>query len=149
MRLVAAALASIFLVACSGQNTSLNRLQFSGASEPFPEHYQVEAARFVQARGAEISTIQVSAPAETLGASAFGPKRWYSCIRGLPAPPPAKTMPTVEQFVSGWLGEQPLHYDVIMIFSAGKPRPSVHDGLDSPLCQGVTFSPLTATPPLI
>jgi hypothetical protein len=48
-------IAAGMIAGCSGQNTSLNRLQFSTEVIPFPEHYQAEAARVVARSGLEIA----------------------------------------------------------------------------------------------
>lgn len=133
---------------CSGQNMSFNRLQFSAETVPFPDHYQAEAARVVAKRGGDLPNTQVSYPREVLGASAFGPRRWYSCIRGLPGPTPvAGRLLNVEDTIGIWTGHHTRVFDIVLFYSS-EGRASVQSGFDSPLCRDAAFEAITAEPPL-
>jgi hypothetical protein len=144
MRAVLVGLALTILSGCSAQNTTINRLQFSEATMAFPGNYQAEAARVALSRGGNIDTAQVSRPQETLGASVFGPKRWYSCVSGLPAPNRRPDrLPKIEDAISGWVSAPTGRYDTILFFSRSDHRASVRSGFDSPLCRDVEFGPIT------
>lgn len=146
MRLLMFALSFCVLAGCSPQNTSLNRLQFSGDMLPFPENYQGEAAQVAIAAGADPEAVFVSYPKDTLGVSAFGPKRWYSCVRGLPPPVPADRLPNIEEALGTWLGSSPRIFDTVLVFS-GANRPTVSSRFDSPLCRDAAFRRIVAEMP--
>jgi hypothetical protein len=74
------------LAACTAPNTSFSRLQLSGDTTPFLEHYQTEAARVVINCGSNPETALASYPKQTLGESVLGPQRWCACVLGLPTP---------------------------------------------------------------
>lgn len=138
------------LLGCSNHNVSPHTLQFSGENVAFPENYQVEAARIVRDRKADPEFARVSEPQPTLGDTAFSPKRWYVCVRGIPAPKPNSTRPPpVSEVVENWItSRQPSGvYDVLLIFS-GRERPSAREGYDSPLCRDQNFLPITVEPPV-
>jgi hypothetical protein len=148
MRAVLVGLALTVLAGCTAQNTSLNRLQFSGDVTAFPEHYQAEAARAVINRGGDLKTAQVSYPQKTLGESVFSPQRWYSCVRGLPAPTRRPDrLPNIEEAIGGWFGPPARVFDTILFFSSSDRMPSVRSGFDSPLCRDAEFWPITAAQP--
>lgn len=148
MRAVLVGLALTVLAGCTAQNTSFNRLQFSGDVTPFPEHYQAEAARAVINAGGTVRTAQVSYPQKTLGESVFSPQRWYSCVRGLPAPKiRAGRLPKVEKAIAGWLGSPAGTFDTVLFFSGNGRMPSVRSGLDSPLCADAEFGPIIVAAP--
>ena len=140
---------AVILAGCSGHNLSPHTLQFSGDTLPVPANYEREAARIVRDRGAEPATVRVSEPQTTLGVTAFSPKRWYVCVKGIPAPQgkPQGPLP-IDETVGGWLtpGSDDASYDVLLIFS-GAPTPSVREGYDSPLCRNLNYHAITASPP--
>ena len=149
MRAVLVGLALTVLAGCTAQNTSLNRLQFSGDVTPFPEHYQAEAARAVINAGGNVRTAQVSYPQQTLGASVFSPQRWYSCVRGLPAPTRRPDrLPNIEEAIGGLFGPPLGAFDTVLFFSSNDRMPSVRSGFDSPLCVDAKFGPITAAAPM-
>jgi hypothetical protein len=138
------------LLGCSNHNVSPHTLQFSGDTVAYPEKYQAEAARIVRDRKADPGFARISEPQLTLGETAFSPKRWYVCVRGISAPKPKSNRPPpAAEIVERWItSRQPARiYDVLMIFS-GRERPSVREGFDSPLCRDQTYVPITAEPPL-
>lgn len=147
--LVACSSAAI-LLGCSNHNVSPHTIQFASDTVSYPENYQVEAARIVRDRKADPEFARVSEPQPTLGETAFSPKRWYVCVRGIPAPKPkSSSLPPVAEIVESWVTARPAGgvYDVLLVFS-GRDRPSVREGFDSPLCQNQTYAPVSAEPPL-
>ncbi len=76
-------IAGVRTLRCTNTNTSINNLQFSGETQPFPTNYRDQAARAVLGLPATtVGTLQVSYPQTILGQNVFDPKRWYVCIRG-------------------------------------------------------------------
>jgi hypothetical protein len=143
-----------FLMACSGPNTGLNTLQLSGEALPFPENYQVEAARIVRDRGGDIAVARVSRPQQTVGLGVMTPKLWYVCISGLPEPKAdvdvqSDRLPPLMDLVDDLVYRRAAstRYEIVLLFSAEDRRPSVRDGWDSQLCQGAAFEQITASPP--
>lgn len=148
MKAVLVGLVLTVLAGCSAQNSTINRLQFSGATVAFPESYQAEAARVVLSRGGRIEAVRVSRPQETLGASVFGPKRWYSCLSGLPAPTrAADRIPKLEDAISGGISAPVGRFDTILFFSTRGHKPSVRSGFDSPLCADAEFESIILASP--
>ncbi|MDB5526966.1 MAG: hypothetical protein JWR51_69 [Devosia sp.] len=138
---------TVTISSCSGYN--INRMQFSNDAVPFPDNYQVEAARAVAAGHGNLSLAQVSRPQAVVGENAFGPKRWYSCVSGLPAPSRnPKSLPNIEDAVGGLTGSTPGVYYAVLFFSAEGRRPSVKTGFDSQLCQGAAYEPITTAVPV-
>ena len=134
---------TVLLFGCSSQNMSLITMQFSGATVPYPENYEVEATRVIQQRGGDRDSTRVSQPWTTVGSGPFSPKRWYVCIRGLPPtgrPPQPKALELIEER----LGQRSLPgaYDVVLFFSDKAGRPSVKTGFDSPLCRDLEYHPI-------
>lgn len=152
MRIAATILAGMLVAACAGPNSSLNTLQFSDETVPFPKNYQVEAARVVRDRSGDPASVLVSYPRPIIGATMIGPQRWYVCLRGVPAPAPSASPPMAAELAAQWLFQQRpenRRFDVVLIFSRDSGRPSIKTGLDSPLCNDGAFEPLTAAPPVI
>jgi hypothetical protein len=138
------------LLGCSSNNTSPGGLQYSIEMEAFPHNYQVEAARVVQERDADPGFARVSKPRTTSGATALGPERWYSCVRGIPSPAPSNSFfAAVSKLIRSWFSsEDPAGvYDVVLFFSQEK-QSSLTEGFDLPLCRNVEFEFITADPPL-
>ena len=91
----------------------------------------------------------MSFPQEILGASAFGPKRWYSCVRGLPGSELTPQQDTKSGEAIGiWTGQSRGVFDTVLFFSGEGRRPSVSSGYDSLLCRDVAFQ-ITSEPPII
>ncbi len=136
------------LAGCSGHNMSPHTVQFSGDTIPFPVNYESEAAKVIRERGGDLSTARVSEPKPTLGVTAFSPKRWYVCVKGIPAPQPrASGLLPLDEMVDGWLthksGEQ--SYNVLLFFSS--QTASRREGYDSPLCRDLDYREIKASPP--
>jgi hypothetical protein len=141
---------TVLLVGCSNQNMSMNTMQFSGATVPYPENYEVEAARVIKQRGGDLASSRASQPWATIGSGPFSPQRWYVCIRGLPPrgePPKPKALELAEER----LGHRSFFgvYDVVLFFSDRTGRPSVRTGYDSPLCRDLEYHPINVDPPVI
>ena len=151
MRFAATILFGAAIAACSGPNSGLNTLQFASAALPFPTDYQVEAARVVRDRGGDLGNVLVSYPQQTIGAGVAGPRRWYSCLRGMPAPVSSTSLPLALEMAAEWMSQQPSEnrYDVVLVFSSENRRPSVRAGTDSPLCRDAAYEPITAELPVI
>jgi hypothetical protein len=136
------------LVGCSNHNVSPHTVQLSGETLAFPDNYEVEAARLVRDRGADPEFARVSEPQPTLGETVFSPKRWYVCVKGVPAPTPkSAALPPVTELVEQVFSPEAGVYDVLLIFS-GRQRPSVREGYDSPLCRDQSYRAIKAEPPL-
>jgi hypothetical protein len=148
LKLVSVAATFLILVGCSSGIVSPHTLQFSGATLAYPENYQVEAARIVRDRRADPEFARLSEPQPTIGETAFSPKRWYVCIRGIPASTPKSTaLPPLTEMVENLYSPETGVYDVLLIFS-GRERPSVREGYDSPLCRDQKYQAITAEPPM-
>lgn len=151
MRAVLFAMVAVILAACGPYNTGLNTVQVSAETLPFPENYQVEAARVAATRPQAIGTsILVSQPRPTLGVNPLSPQRWFVCVRGLAAPEQAKpSLPPLDRLAGQLidLAAYSGHHDLVLIFS-GTARPTVLEGTDSALCRAAVFEPLMATAPL-
>lgn len=151
MRSIIFGLAAVLLAACGPYNTGLTTLQLSGETVPFPDQYQVEAARVAATRPrAPGATLLVSRPQATLGVNALAPQRWYVCIRGLASPSTgAAPWPKLDELAGGILApaSRAGHHDVVLVFS-GTKRPTLRQGTDSSLCRAAVFEPLTAEAPL-
>jgi hypothetical protein len=152
MRAIVFGLVAVLLAACGPYNSGLNTLQFSSETVPFPQNYQIEAARVAATRPhAPGVTLVVSRPQPTLGLNALSPQRWFVCIRGLASPAgPSRSWPKLDELVGQILdpAANPGNHDVILVFS-GTARPTLRQGTDSPLCRTAVFEPLTAAAPLI
>ena len=148
-KLFALTILAAVVAGCSGQNTSLNRLQFSDETVPFPDDYQAQAARVVADGNVEVASVLVSYPQLTLGASAFEPQRWYSCLSGIPAPVTTPRLPNVEEALGTLLGSRSGVFYTVLVFSGSGGRPTIRSGYDSALCQDVVFEPITAEPPIV
>lgn len=150
MRMSAALLAALLVAACSGPNTSLSTLQLSGDVVPFPENYQVEAARVVRDRGGDPKVALASYPQQTVGMGIMTPKLWYVCISGLADPAAKRDLPRVMDIVDQWVDVRARadRFYAVLLFSAEGRRPSVRTGTDSVLCRGVALEPITAEPPV-
>lgn len=151
MRLLVLLGATVLLAGCTSPNTSLNRLQFSAETLPFPKNYQSEAARIVAQRGADATLARVSYPRTTLGAGVAAPQRWYVCVQGVSTAPRPERLPNVEELVGNLFASDEargVHNDVLIFGSEGR-RPSVREGYDSALCRDGAFEPITAEAPLI
>jgi hypothetical protein len=148
MRFLSSLAIAVLVTACSGHNTNLSTLQISGATAPFPENYQEEAARILRDRRADPEFVRVSYPQTTVGAGIGTLKRWYVCLRGIPAPagPPRRNWTALAE---GWVRGQQLTdvFEVVLVFS-GERRPAITTGFDSPLCRDATYEPITAEPPV-
>ncbi|MET3924065.1 hypothetical protein [Devosia sp. 2618] len=144
MRALLFGLALTLLAGCAGPNIHLQRMQFSGEQIAFPNNYQDEAARVVKEKRGDLKSSTVSYPLPTLGASAFSPRRWYACIRGLPAPPPSTRTPNLEAAVTNLVSPPQGIFDTILVFSEHGVRATVRSGYDSPLCRDAKFGPITA-----
>lgn len=138
--------AAVLLAGCTWQNASLNRVQLNGATRPFPENYQSEAARAVSVGGGYIATAQVSYPMPALGTTALAPQRWYSCVRGMPTT--STPAPNLEQTIGAALGQRPGISETVLFFSDANGRASVRSGFDSPLCRDVKYEAILAEVPL-
>lgn len=151
MRLFVLVATTVLLAGCTSPNTSLNRLQFSSDTLPFPDNYQSEAARVVAQRGADASLARVSYPRTTLGTAVTAPQRWYVCVQGVSTAPRPERLPNVEEFVGSLFASDAARdvHNVVLIFGTEGRRPSVREGYDSALCRDVAFEPITAEPPLI
>jgi hypothetical protein len=69
--------------------------------------------------------------------------------QGLPKPHEEDRFSPISDLVENWLdGGAADRYDVILFFS-GNFRPTIEDGLNSPLCRYAAFEPITAAPPVI
>jgi hypothetical protein len=124
-------------------------LQFSAEALPFPDNYQVEAARIVSQKRADPQKATVSYPRQTLGVSAFSPQRWYVCIRGVSEKPKPDRLPKAAELAARWLDpqtDQGTHN--IVLFFGTTVRPTAREGYDSPLCREGQYEPITAEPPL-
>lgn len=151
MRIAATILAGMLVAACAGSNSSLNTLQLSNEATPFPQNYQVEAARVVRNRSGDPATVLVSYPRQIIGLTMMSPQRWYVCLSGMPAPAPSTSLPRAADLAAQWVFKRgpENRFDVVLIFSREGSRPSVRTGLDSPLCNDGAFGPVAAEPPVI
>ncbi|MBS3847105.1 hypothetical protein KD146_00205 [Devosia sp. BSSL-BM10] len=132
------------IAACSGANTGLHNIQFSGAAEAFPADYQVRARRYL---GAEAGlTVAVSYPRLTLGETALSPKRWYVCLRGLePTGSAPDGFRPVLEIAENMMSAQsrPGTYDVVLVLRASGTSTAIK-GYDSPLCREGRYEVLAA-----
>jgi hypothetical protein len=125
-------------------------LQFSSEALAFPTNYQTEAARIVRDRGGDPATARVSYPRMTIAAAVMGPKRWFVCVSGVPAPPGPTSIPKAVDLADHWLMQRPSQksYYVVLFFPREVGRPTAKDGWNSPLCRGAEFEPIAADAPL-
>lgn len=146
--LVSLALAAL-LVGCLSNNSGPQSLQYSAEPMTFPYSYQVEAARIVEERDADPGFARVSRPQTTMGDTVFAPRRWFACIRGIPAPaPPSGLLAAISQLFRTWFGPRDVDgivYDVVLYFG-GDERPQIRDGFDLPLCRNLEFEFIVAEP---
>lgn len=134
IRLLMMSMLALSLAGCSGVVPGPQTLQVSGAEEAFPADYKARALRVL---GDQASPgMSISAPQLTLGESAFGPKRWYVCVRGVATTtePSTKLKPVLD--LAGDLGRNTAQsgiYEVIVLLR-GNGSASRITGFDSPLC---------------
>lgn len=138
------------LAGCTGPNTTMATLQFSGATVTFPQNYQREAARVVSQRGFDPASATVSYPRPTLGATAFQPQRWYVCIRGASIAQRPDRLPKAFEILDQAIDPRSTAgiHNVVLIFGSDGRRPSERGGFDSPLCRDGQYEPITAKVPL-
>lgn len=134
----------MLLGGCSGSNTGLQNLQFSGEAEAFPADYSARALRYL---GAQMGPgVAVSYPRTIVGETALSPRRWYICLRGLapPEPAPRAAKPLLEAAVDLMQsGSGEGVYDVIVILRASGAVSAIK-GFDAPLCAGGRYEALLA-----
>lgn len=139
---IAALTIATLLAACA--NSSLNTLQFSGASEPFPGNYQAQTALEIKARQLAALGLQVSYPQQVLGQSPFGPRRWYVCVLGVATSktPPA-TWPNLTQLAQNALRSTPPAgvFNVILFLHPGQTAGLI-EAFDAELCRDAAYEPL-------
>ena len=142
MRILLVGAIIVLLGGCSAQNTNMSTLQFSNAATPFPDDYRSRAAVALKGQvGAEIP-LQISRPEPTVGASAFGPQRWYVCVRGVPGSAPAAAKKPVWHLAEEWLDPAARREELVLFYNAtGLPAIRKSDG--SPLCNGAEFASFT------
>ena len=132
------------LAACSGANSGVSTLQFSGAAEPFPSDYQARVLRYLGEQPATGAT--VSYPQTTVGETAFSPKRWYVCLHGLApsGPPPTRLKPVLE-LAHDLVASRPVSgvYEVVLVLRASGTVSAIK-GFDSPLCASGRYEALPA-----
>ncbi|WP_224703616.1 hypothetical protein [Devosia aquimaris] len=132
------------LAGCSGTMPGPQSIQVSGAEEAYPADYK---ARALRALGDAASPgMSISAPQLTIGESAFGPKRWYVCVRGVAttAKPPTKLKPVLD--LAGDVMRPAAStglYEVIVVLR-GNGSASQIKTFDSPLCASGSYEPLAA-----
>jgi hypothetical protein len=131
---------------CTGDNLSINTLQLSGEVAPFPSDYRTVSIGAVAGRPlADGKTLQVSHPQTIVGNTAFDPKRWYVCIRGIKAPSalPVKSKP-LWQSVEDAVAPPTTNgiYEVIIILDSDAST-SILEAFDAGLCKDVTYEPLS------
>lgn len=121
MRLRLIGVISVMLAGCTGPNTDIRSIQFTGTENALPVDYLDLAVRAVD--GLPIvsgSKVTFSRPRTVVGVTAFSPKRWYVCAEGIasPGPKPSGIKP-VSHFTDEWLfGARPQgRYDVIVFFN--------------------------------
>lgn len=138
MRFALILAAGLILAGCTGPNTDIRNIQLSGAENDLPVDYRDRAARAVAglplADGAKIS---FSEPRTIVGATAFAPKRWYVCARGIqsPGPKPVGKKPLLQIADEMLLGATPRgRYDVVVIFDQAGLT-SLWKGYDAGLCE--------------
>lgn len=140
--LVIALAAAALLGGCV--NSSINTLQFSGATEPFPADYNAAAAKEIKARKIVASGLQVSYPRTVLGETPFSPKRWYLCVLGVPtSKTPATAWPNLTQLAENALRRTPAPgvFDLLLFLHAGQTPGSV-EAFDAELCRDGVYEPL-------
>lgn len=137
MRIVILAAALLALAGCAGPNTDIRNLQFSGASAPLPADYRVRAAQAVADLPIEAGgVVTFSEPKTIVGQTAFSPKRWFVCARGIaPAGPKPGGIKPLAQTIESWVAppQSSGRYDVMVIFTAAGLT-SLYKSFDAPLC---------------
>lgn len=147
MKVLLATFSALMLSGCWAGQFYPATMQWNSTTVPFPDQYQREAARAVAARNGDLSAALVSKPKPMAGTSAFSPQRWYSCISGvIPRSNGRERLPRLAELFDAERDPQAYH---IMLTFDKFGRPSVKDVLDSPLCRGLQFEPVTAEVPLI
>ncbi len=142
-------LAGCLVAGCSPTTAPINTMQFSEETLPFPDNYQVEAARVVAQRRVDPKDASVSYPQTTLGLNAFSPHRWYVCIRGLSDLQKPEQIPRPGDIIESWIDPRAnagIHNVVLIFGETG--RPSAREGYDSPLCRNGQYEPITAVAPV-
>jgi hypothetical protein len=132
------------IAGCSGANTALHNVQFSGAAEPFPTDYAARALRYLGAQ--PTAGVSVSYPQTTVGETALSPKRWYICLTGLmpPGPPSSTAKPLLDAaFDLARRDSSQGIYEVILVLRASGTV-SALKGFDSPLCADGRYEALAA-----
>lgn len=144
LRLLLTLACAAALACCSGANTGVSNLQFSGAAEPFPADYQARVLRYLgEQSGAGVS---VSYPQTTVGETALSPKRWYVCVRGTtpPGPPPTRLKPVLEAAHDLLRSRaDPRSYDVVLVLRPSGTVSAIK-GFDAPLCADGRYEALSA-----
>ncbi len=130
----AVVVACLLLGGCSAMD-SLNTMQFSAATEPYPANYRA-AAR--EAIGDTAAGSLVSQPSTIVGESPVSPKRWYVCVRQPLARPLAE--PSYQSGRSS-AATTPNYTETVLILSSGKPAFFI-PGPAPRLCDGAQFEPL-------
>ncbi|MHA6731184.1 hypothetical protein [Devosia sp. A369] len=144
MRTALIGLVAALLCGCSAQNTNFSTLQFSGETIPYPDDYKMRAARALERQVAADVPIQISKPKIVVGANAFGPQRWYVCVRGAPNSAPNRKKKPVWHIAEEWL-DPTIRRDELVLFYNATGVPSVRKSDGSPLCSDAEFETLTLT----
>ena len=144
VRLLTVTILLACLAGCSSGLPGPQSVQVSGAQEPFPADYKARALRVLgDAAGPGMS---ISYPQLTLGESAFGPRRWYACVRGVATTtePSSKLKPVLD-FAGDAMRPAATAgiYEVIVILR-GNGSASQIKTFDSPLCASGSYEPLAA-----
>ena len=113
---------SVLLAGCSGPNTNISTIQFSGSTEALPANFAELATKAVEALPVSPGqAVTLSEPRTIVGTTAFSPRRWYVCASGLaaPAPKPATPKPVLTYLDDLIFPPQSNgRYDVIVVFNA-------------------------------
>ncbi|GLQ53740.1 hypothetical protein [Devosia nitrariae] len=123
-------------------NTNIQNLQFSGETDPYLANYREVVWKAVEPLPREGDVLLVSEPMTAAGMSAFGPRRWYVCVRGLR--PGRADRPTLYDSIEGMLGERPQQAEAVLFLTRGATPVPQHTH-DSPLCRQARFSTLSAS----
>lgn len=137
MRSIILAAMLLGLAGCSGPNTDIRNIQFSGDTAPLPADYHARATQAVAGLPkVGDGAVTFSAPRTVVGQTAFAPKRWYVCAQGIAAPgPKPRGVKPISQFIDDWVAppKSSERYDVIVIFNAAGLT-SLHKSFNAPLC---------------
>lgn len=135
-------LLAVMVMALAGctTNTSIQNLQFSGQTEPYPEDYREIVWKVVEPLTRNGNAVLVSEPMTAAGMSAFGPRRWYVCVRGLG--PGRADQTTLYDSIEGMFGQRPQQAEAVLFLTRGA-TPIPQHTYDSPLCRQARFSVLS------